>query len=108
MSCTFLRRRLGAAMVLTGAVLFSPPAFAGGDPVGQGLRLNNLKVLSDKIDDVTTAENILKSFSKPKMSDAERSKALWTAVVKYRHQSAPPDEQLAADWEAQRQDNPFR
>ena len=34
------------------------------------------------------------------MSDAERSKALWTAAVKYRHQTAPPDEHLSADWEA--------
>jgi hypothetical protein len=64
-----------------------------------GARVNNLKVLSDKIDDVTTVGNILKSFVKPGMSDAERSKAIWTAAVKYRHQTTPPDEQLSADWE---------
>ena len=34
------------------------------------------------------------------MSDQERAKALWTAVVKYRHQTAPPNEHLAGDWEA--------
>jgi hypothetical protein len=83
----------------TTIALFSTHTVAQ-DPSVPGARLNNLKVLSDKIDDVTTVENILKSFTNPKMSDAERSKALWTAVVKYRHQSAPPDEQLAADWEA--------
>jgi hypothetical protein len=65
-----------------------------------GARINNLKVLSDKIDDVTTADNILKSFVKAGMSDAQRAKALWRAAVKYRHQTAPPNEFLAADWEA--------
>ena len=63
-------------------------------------RVNNLKVLSDKIDDVTTVENILQSFVRPGMSDEERSKAIWTAVVKYRHQTIPPNEFLAADSEA--------
>jgi hypothetical protein len=65
-----------------------------------GGRVNQLKVLSDRTDDVTTVENIVKSFAKPGMSDQERSKALWTAIVKYRHQTAPPNECLAGDWEA--------
>ncbi len=66
----------------------------------RGARINNLKILSNNIDDVTTAENIVKSFAKPGMTDAERSKALWTAAVRYRHQSVPPNEFLAEDWEA--------
>jgi hypothetical protein len=65
-----------------------------------GARINQLKVLSDQIDDVTTVENILKSFVKRGMSDQERAKALWTAVVKYRHQTTPPNEYLAGDWES--------
>ena len=65
-----------------------------------GGRVNNLKVLSDKIDDVTTPENILKSFVKPALSPAQRSEAIWHGVVKYRHQTIPPNEFLAADWEA--------
>src|ERR1051325_7580900 len=67
---------------------------------GRGGRINGLKVLSDKIDDVTTPEAILKSFVKPGMTDEQRSKALWTAAVRYRHQTAPPNEFLADDWEA--------
>ena len=63
-------------------------------------RVHNLKILSDQIDDVTTAENVLRSFLKPTMSPAERSEALWRAAVKYRHQTVPPNEFLAADWEA--------
>lgn len=65
-----------------------------------GGRINNLKVLSDKIDDTSTPENIVKSFIKPGMTDAQRSKALWTAAVKYRHQTAPPNEFLSGEWEA--------
>jgi hypothetical protein len=65
-----------------------------------GGRINQLKVLSDRINDVSTIENIRNSFIKPGMSDQERAKSLWTAVVKYRHQTAPPNEDLAPDWEA--------
>jgi hypothetical protein len=69
-------------------------------PPAAGQRVNQLKVLSYKVDDVTTVENIVKSFTKPGMSDQARAQALWTAVVKYRHQTAPPNEHLAGDWEA--------
>jgi hypothetical protein len=83
-----------------GACLFFPPKVTADERPARGGRLHNLKVLSDKVDDVTTAENILKSFVKPRMTDAERARALWTAAVKYRHQASPPNEFLAADWEA--------
>ena len=43
----------------------------------QGGRINQLKVLSDKIDDVTTVENTVKSFIRPGMSDQKRAEALW-------------------------------
>jgi hypothetical protein len=69
-------------------------------PPRTGARINNLKVLSSSVDDVTTPENILKSFVKPGMSDAQRTEALWKAAVRYRHQTAPPNEFLAGDWEA--------
>jgi hypothetical protein len=66
----------------------------------RGGRINQLKVLSDRVDDVTTIENIVKSFAKPGMSDQKRAEALWKAVVRYRHQTAPPNEHLTGDWEA--------
>ena len=79
----------------------SPFALAqGGATADRAGRINQLKVLSDKIDDVTTVENIVKSFVKPGMTDQKRSEALWRAVVKYRYQTAPPNEDLAGDWEA--------
>ena len=63
----------------------------------RGVEINNLKVLSNHIDDVTTPENIIKSFVKLEMTQELRAKALWTAAVKYRHQTAPPNEFIAAD-----------
>jgi hypothetical protein len=82
-------------------VLLGLPIAAGAEErVRHGGRSNNLKVRSDKIDDVTSVENILGSFVRPGMSDQERTRALWTAAVKYRHQTVPPNEFLAADWEA--------
>ena len=88
-------------LLMTIVVLSTVPARAqtADRPAGGG-RVNQLKILSDKIDDVTTVENIVKSFVKPGMSDQERSKALWTAIVKYRHQITPPNEHLAGDWDA--------
>jgi hypothetical protein len=79
----------------------SPFALAQGRGTpDRGGRINQLKVLSDKIDDVTTVENTVKSFVKPGMSDQKRAESLWRAVVKYRHQTIPPNEHLAGDWEA--------
>src|SRR5438552_142341 len=91
-------RTLGISISLIACTLLLTPAAYAQSRAGG--RINNLKVLSDKIDDVTTPENILKSFVKPGMTDAERAKALWTAAIKYRHQCAPPTEELAGEWEA--------
>lgn len=91
-------RRYAIALAACLLALVAPTH--GQDLTSPGGRVNQLKVLSDKIDDVTTVENIVKSFAKPGMSDQERAKALWTAVIKYRHQTAPPNEYLAGDWEA--------
>src|SRR4051794_7364512 len=93
-----MSRPFAIGCTLAGLCLLAaaPPA---QDEARTGGRLNNLKVLSDKIDDVTTVENILKSFARPGMTDQERSKALWTSVLRYRHQTVPPNEHLAGDWE---------
>ncbi len=91
-------RRPGPLCVLTCSILMLGAAASAQSRTGG--RINNLKGLSDKIDDVTTAENILKAFIKPGMTDEQRSIALWKAGVKYRHQTAPPNEYLSADWEA--------
>src|SRR3954463_13846116 len=92
--------RWNHSLLLPGLFLLGMSAARADSRDSSAGRVNNLKVLSDKIDDVTTVENILRSFVRPGMSDEERSRALWTAAVKYRHQTIPPNEYLAADWEA--------
>ncbi|HKI17965.1 MAG TPA: hypothetical protein VKA15_08790, partial [Isosphaeraceae bacterium] len=87
-------------ILLAALIFLAPVSIRAQERSAPGGRVNQLKVLSDKIDDVTTIENIVKSFAKPGMSEQERAKALWTAVVKYRHQTTPPNEHLAGDWEA--------
>ena len=70
-----MHRILGPT-VLFFCVLLTVPAFVRAEEKPGSLppagRINNLKVLSDKIDDVTTVENILRSFVRPGMSDEER------------------------------------
>jgi hypothetical protein len=89
-----------AKLTMIAFALWFPASSRAEEPRVPGGRINQLKVLSDKIDDVTTVENIVKSFVKPGMSDQERTEALWRSVVKYRHQTTPPNEYLAGDWEA--------
>jgi hypothetical protein len=53
-----------------------------------------VKVVSDKIEDVSSLEAWKKSFIKDGMTDEEKALAVWTSVVKFRHQSAPPNEYI--------------
>jgi hypothetical protein len=92
-------RHAAKFITVTIVLVLSGSTWAQDQPA-QGGRVNQLKVLSDKIDDVTTIENIVKSFAKPGSSDQERAKGLWKAIIRYRHQTTPPNEHLAGDWEA--------
>ncbi len=78
-------------------LLLALPLILTSHALGDGGRVNNLKVLSDKVDDVTTVEQIVKSFVKPGMTDQQRVEALWRAAVKYRHQQVPANEYLDGD-----------
>src|SRR4051794_10899945 len=95
-----MSRPAAFAVALLGGLALTVAAVRADEPGARGGRVNNLKVISDKVDDVTTVENFLKSFVRPGMTDRERARAIWSGVVKYRHQAPPPDEALAADWEA--------
>jgi hypothetical protein len=77
---------------LLAAILLTP-----GLALADGGRVNGLKVLSDKVDDVSTVEQIVRSFVKPGMTDQQRAEALWRAAVKYRHQQVPANEYLDGD-----------
>ena len=56
--------------------------------------VSHLKVVSDKVEDVSDLEAWKQSCIKPGMSDDQKAIALWKTVVKYRHQTAPPNEFL--------------
>jgi len=53
-----------------------------------------VKVLSDKVEDVSSLEAWKKSFIKDGMSDKEKALKCWESVFKFRHQDAPPREYL--------------
>jgi hypothetical protein len=54
----------------------------------------HIKLLSDKVDDVSSLEAWKKSFIKDGMSDAEKAAAIWKSVAMFQHQDAPPREYL--------------
>ncbi|MCW8131146.1 MAG: hypothetical protein KIS92_12425 [Planctomycetota bacterium] len=54
--------------------------------------VSHIKVVSDKVEDVTTLEDWKKTYIKPGMSDQEKAIAIWKTVTKYRHQTTPPNE----------------
>jgi hypothetical protein len=53
---------------------------------------SHIKVLSNHIEDVSSMEAWKRSFIKDGMSDEEKAMAIWTSVVKFRHQDNPPNE----------------
>jgi hypothetical protein len=56
--------------------------------------VSHIKVLSDKVEDITTLEDWKRTYIKDGMSDQEKAIAIWKTVVKYRHQSGPPNEDI--------------
>jgi hypothetical protein len=75
----------------------APPAgaeAAGSKPVGV---VSHVKVLSDKIEDVSSMEAWKRSFIKEGMTDQEKALAVWETVVKFRQQDNPPNEYLQAE-----------
>lgn len=54
----------------------------------------NVKVLSDKVVDVSSAEAWAKSYLKPSMSEKEKALACWRSIVAHEDQNAPPNEYL--------------
>ena len=59
--------------------------------------VSNIKVLSDKVPDVSSLEAWQRSFIAPGMTDREKALAIWRSVVSFRHQDAPPKEFLEGD-----------
>jgi hypothetical protein len=75
-------------IVLVG-VLLGAPALAGQVGV-----VCHVKVLSDKVEDVSSLEAWKASFLREGMTDREKALAVWLSVVKFQHQDSPPSEFL--------------
>jgi hypothetical protein len=54
--------------------------------------VSHVKVVSDKVDDVSSLDAWKKSFLKDGMTDEQKALAIWQTVVKFRHQDPPPQE----------------
>ncbi|MCL2639490.1 MAG: hypothetical protein FWD53_01460 [Phycisphaerales bacterium] len=54
--------------------------------------VSRVKVVSDKVEDVSSLEAWKKSFIKDGMTEQEKAIAIFNTVVKFRHQTAPPNE----------------
>jgi hypothetical protein len=64
----------------------------GRDPVGV---VCHVKVLSDKVADISSLEAWKKSFIKDGMTDEEKALACWRTAASFQHQDSPPVEFLA-------------
>ena len=64
---------------------------ARGEPVGI---VSHIKVVSDKVADVSSIEAWRQSYINPGMTDREKALAVWETVVAHQHQDAPPIEFL--------------
>ncbi|MCL2645487.1 MAG: hypothetical protein FWD61_00610 [Phycisphaerales bacterium] len=86
--------RSGSLAILCAVVAVASSAWAQ-DQGGAGV-VCNVKVLSDKVLDVSSLEAWKKSYIKEGMTDQEKAIAVWRTVVTYQHQDAPPVEYLQA------------
>lgn len=80
----FVIATAAASLVATGAML------GAGEP---GV-VSHVKVVSNRIEDVSSLEAWRQAFIRDNMSDQEKAGAIWTSVCQFRHQALPPAEGL--------------
>ncbi|HYE06954.1 MAG TPA: hypothetical protein VEL07_15665 [Planctomycetota bacterium] len=69
----------------------------GADKAAPPAVVSHVLVLSEHIEDVSSLEAWAAQNITPGMSDEEKAKKVWETVVKFRHQSTPPNEYLMQD-----------
>ncbi len=85
---------------LIAACLVLVPAADGAEaaaPAAAPGVVSHVKVLSDKVPDVSSLEAWKQSFLKDGMSDKDKALAVWKTVVMFQHQDAPPLEYLEVE-----------
>ncbi|MBV9868801.1 MAG: hypothetical protein JO316_25870 [Abitibacteriaceae bacterium] len=81
-------------------LLLSVPINAAPAPVTPDNKVGvvcHVKVLSDKVEDVSSLEAWKKSFIKDGMTDEQKAMAVWNSVVKFQFQDMPPKEYLQVE-----------
>jgi hypothetical protein len=84
-------------IVVTGLFLFSSTIQAQAAPANPAGVVSHIKVLSDKIEDVSSLEAWKGSFIKDGMTDEQKALSVWNSVVKFQFQDAPPKEYLQVE-----------
>ncbi|HYE19199.1 MAG TPA: hypothetical protein VEA69_12180 [Tepidisphaeraceae bacterium] len=84
--------KLGRRVAILLSAVIGIPAFAA-PPSAPGV-VSHVKVLSDKVEDVSSLEAWRKHFIKEGMTDREKAMVVWENVYRFRHQSNPPNEYL--------------
>jgi hypothetical protein len=88
-------RRPSIALVWLAGLAFALGAAAcrleGAEAVGV---VSHVKILSDKVPDVSSLEAWKRSCLKEGMSDQKKALAIWETVVRFQQQDAPPLEYL--------------
>ena len=77
------------------AALAFAPLLHAADPA-PGV-VSHIKVLSDKVPDLSDIEAWKKAFIKDGMTDEQKAMAVWRSVVTFQHQEAPPLEFLQVE-----------
>jgi hypothetical protein len=83
-----------AAFFSAASLFLFPISLLAAD--GPGV-VSHIKVVSDKVEDVSSLEAWKQSFIKPGMTDQQKAIAVWETVVKFRQQDIPPNEFLGAE-----------
>jgi hypothetical protein len=88
------------ATMFSSLTLLCTLALLAADPAQPAGVVSHVKVLSDKVPDVSNLEAWRKSFLKDGMSDRDKALAVWRATVMFQHQEVPPPCEYLTDEEA--------
>ena len=83
--------RIGLGLLGLCITVSAPITAAENNDVGV---VSHIKVLSDKVPDVSSLDAWKKSFIKDGMSDDEKARTVWKSVWMFQHQDNPPNEYL--------------
>jgi hypothetical protein len=79
--------------VLSGLLPAVMQSMHGAEPSGGAVGVvSHVKVLSDKVRDVSSMEAWKNSFIRPEMTDEQKALAVWRSAVMFRQQDSPPIE----------------